>query len=232
VIREHANLAWEPDGDSRDIGTDSRSRRLREQTVRLTDPVTGEVLRVRRITIPLVKPNEKGETELHVLTNLPGTVAGTVVADLYTRRWTIETAFQRLAQDLRSEVDTLAYPKAALFGFCLGCVAYNAVSLVKAAMRATLGGKFVDEELSTYYLTLEVAQVSRGMEIAIPDEAWAVFRQMTRAEFVATAIELASGIQARRYTKHKRGPKKAQPKKTSGKHRPHVSTARVLAGQT
>ena len=109
---------------------------------------------VRRVIIPLRQKNEEGEASLQVLTNLSSAQAtAQQVADLYAKRWTVEHAFQQLTDDLRTEIDTLAYPKAALFGFCLACVAYNVVSLVKAALRATQEDKFVEEKLSMYYLS-------------------------------------------------------------------------------
>jgi hypothetical protein len=82
-----------------------------------------------------------------------------------------------------------------------------------------------------YYLTLEVARVSGGMEIAIPERAWDVFRRMTADEFRATLMELAERVRPAKYAKHKRGPKKKPAKKISGKRFHHVSTARILAGQ-
>ena len=57
------------------------------------------------------------------------------VASLYADRWTIETAFHHLTVALHCEVDTLGYPKAALFGFCMALVAYNVVALVKGGRR-------------------------------------------------------------------------------------------------
>ena len=123
----------------------------------------------------------------------------------------------------------MRYPKAALFGFCTACVAYNAVSVVKAAIRVAHGKKYVEEELSMYYLTLEVAQVTAGMTIAIPTENWEVFRTMYSKKFAATLVELAHRLDPRKYIKHKRGPKRKQPKKISGKTNHHVSTARILA---
>jgi hypothetical protein len=134
-----------------------------------------------------------------------------------------------LTDDLRCEINTLGYPKAALFGFCTACAAFNAVSMVKAAIRAAQGKKYVEEELSMYYLTLEVAQVSAGMMIAVPQENWKVFRTMTREQFAATLVDLARRLDPHKYTKHKRGPKRKQPKKISGKRNHHISTARILA---
>ena len=176
------------------------------------------------------KPTKDGETELHILTNLPPEAAGAVrIAELYADRWTIETAFQELTEDLRCEINTLGYPKAALFGFSTACVAYNAVSVVKGAIRAAQGKKYVEEELSMYYLTLEVAQVTAGMMIAVPVANWNVFRTMSREKFAATLVDLARRLDSRKYTKNKRGPKRKPPKKIRGKRNHHVSTARILA---
>ena len=80
-----------------------------------------------------------------------------------------------------------------------------------------------------YYLTLEVAQVATGMEIALGVESWEIFRQMSVAEFTTTLVAIAQRLDTKKYTKHKRGPKKKPPQKLSGKHSTHVSTARILA---
>lgn len=234
VIRQHAStLCYELKGKRRSAGRDGRGRDIYEQAIRLTDPETGETFNARRITIVLDEPNKDGETELHILTNLPKKAAKAVqIAELYADRWTIETGFQQLTDDLRCEINTLGYPKAALFGFCTACVAYNVVSVVKCALRAAQGKEYVDEKLSMYYLTLEVAQVTPGMMIAIPEEAWKTFRRMSHKKFATTLIDLAQRIDPRKYSKHKRGPKTKQPKKTSGKRIHHVSTARILAMRT
>jgi hypothetical protein len=44
-------------------------------------------------------------------------------------------------------------------------------------------------------------------------------------------VELARQMNTQKYTKHKRGPKKPQPKKISGKRHHHVSTARLIAAR-
>lgn len=81
----------------------------------------------------------------------------------------------------------------------------------------------------TYYLTLEVAQVATGMDIALGPDPWEIFQQMNTAEFAATLVTLAQHLDTAKYTKHKRGPKKQPPKRLSGKHHSHISTARILA---
>jgi Transposase DDE domain len=233
VIRQHSStLTWELKGQRRYAGKDQRGRALYEQAIALTDPDSEETMVVRRITIVLDRPTAKGETEIHILTDLPAEVADARrVAQLYADRWSIEGAFQRLAEDLRSEIDTLAYPPAALFGFAVAAVAYNTVALVKGALRAVWGEDFLKDKLSTYYLTLEVARVTPGLRIAAGPRAWAVFRTMSTAEFAATLVALAGQLDEGKFTKHKRGPKKKPPKKISGKRHHHVSTARLLAGR-
>jgi Transposase DDE domain len=231
VIRHHAsNVVGQPQGPRRGVGHDARGQALYEQTLCLTEPDTGATLVVRRSTVQLHTPTRDGDTELHILTNLPVREApAALISALDADRWTIETAFQHLTVDLACEVDTLGYPRAALFGFCVALVAYNVVALVKGALRAAHGAEYVKEQLSMYYLTLEVAQVTTGMEIAVEAEAWEVFRHMSTTEFTTTLVAIAQRLDTKKYTKHKRGPKKPPPNKLSGKRQTHVSTARILA---
>jgi Transposase DDE domain len=232
IIRQHASLPYQLLGPRRQVGQDGQQRAVYEQAVCLLDPHTGETQVVRRITIALLKPTKQGDTELHVLTNLPAEDAEAVqVADRYADRWTIEQAFQHLTEDLQCEMDTLGYPKAALFGFCVACVAYNVVSLVKSVIRAAWGRTYQEEQLSMYYLALEVAQVSTGLRIVIEPEQWGIFRTLNVQEFAEAMVELARQMNTQKYTKHKRGPKKPQPKKISGKRHHHVSTARLIAAR-
>lgn len=107
---------------------------------------------------------------MHILTNLPADqVSGVVVAECYRRRWTIENLFAEVTATLACEVNTLCYPKAALFVFSLALLASNAVAVVKASLRAVHGEKEADK-LSGYYLALEIKQVHEGMMIALPAE--------------------------------------------------------------
>ena len=58
-------------------------------------------------------------------------------------RW--RAAFGELATCLNGEVNTLGYPKAALFAFCVALVSYNVLSVVKAALRSVHGDEAVEE---------------------------------------------------------------------------------------
>ena len=62
-------------------------------------------------TIKLNQATRDGATIVHILTNLPRRVSGKRVADLYLKRWTVETAFQHLEAYFHSEINTLGYPK-------------------------------------------------------------------------------------------------------------------------
>jgi IS4 transposase len=234
IIRQHAStLSYELQGERRGVGTDAQGRRVYEQAACLTDPTTGETMIVRRITLALDKPTQRQETEIHLLTNVPAEDADALqIADLYRDRWTIEKAFWHLSQDLQSEINTLGYPKAALFGLCVALTAYNVVALVKGAIAAVWGHAFVREELSMYYLTLEVERVTTGMQIAVGPEEWTIFRTMTTEQFAETLRTVTAQMDLRKYTKSKRGPKKKPPHRISGKRNHHVSTARILALRT
>jgi IS4 transposase len=232
LVRQHAStLHWQLLGKRKSCGR-IETGRVYEQAMQLEDPPSGRSLLARRITLELDQPTREGETEIHLVTTLPASeVSAKQVARLYANRWTIERAFEDLAVALHSELNTLGYPKAALFGFCLGLVAYNAVSLVKAALRAVHGHEMVETEVSWYYLCLHLSRVYEGMMIAIPNKHWKVFGQLDERQMAATLKELASKIELRRFRKHPRGPKKPQPRKLSGAKTVHVSTARILAAR-
>jgi len=83
----------------------------------------GKTYTARRVIVRLKNPTRKGESELTILTNLPKEVANALkISELYRGRWGIETAFNDLEKHLHSEINTLGYPKAALFGFCMALV--------------------------------------------------------------------------------------------------------------
>ncbi|MEW6756419.1 MAG: transposase [Candidatus Latescibacterota bacterium] len=230
LTRQHGStLQWELVGKRKCRGRTATGV-VFEQTVHLHDATTGETLVARRITVELNEATRDGETEVHLLTNLPVEDAGAKqVANLYLHRWTIETMFQQLTVALRCEINTLGYPKAALFGFCLALVAYNAVSVVRAALRAVHGDAKVADEVSWHHLCHHISRVYGGMMIALPPDKWHIIRELSDAEFAELLKTLAGKINLRRFRKSRRGPKKPPPKKSSGAKIKHVSTARVLA---
>src|SRR5437762_11976819 len=101
----------------------------------------------------------------------------------------METAFQHLAVYFHSEINTLGYPKAALFGFCLALVAYNVLAVVMAALRGVHGQEKIDQEVSLYYVANAITTTSPGMLIAIPETERSVFSTISPSELARTLIE-------------------------------------------
>ena len=229
IIRQHAaNVPWKPVGRRRPQGR-CDSGKLYEQKVELRD-AQGNWSRARRITLQLDQPTRDGDWEIHIFTNLPKRVANAKqIATIYRKRWGVEIAFGELTTTLECEIDTLAYPKAALFAFCVAVVAYNILSLVKGALRSVHGADPIEAELSPYYVADEVAGTYRGMMIAIPEKHWHVFAMMSVRELATVLKALARNVQMAAFRKHPRGPKKPPNKKHYNKREPHVSTARILA---
>src|SRR5713101_4304923 len=118
-----------------------------------------------------------------------------------------------------------------LFGFCLALMAYNAVAVMKAALRAVHGHEKVHQDISSYYLALEISQTYDGMMVAIPSPHWSIFRRMNAQQLADALQDLAEHVNLRRYKKHPRGPKKKPTLRTAYKNGGHVSTAKILAKQ-
>ena len=123
-------------------------------------------------------------------------------------------------------MNTLGYPKAALFGFCLALVAYNMLAAVVMATLRSVHGETIDEELSLYYVAHDIAQTYHGMMIAIPEEEWRIFGRMHPAEMVATLRALAQKVHLQAYRKSPRGPPRRKCEGTTKS--PDVSTAQLL----
>ena len=230
LIRQHRQtLHYELLGERRKVGR-CPTGMVYEQKMRLTD-AEGHWMDVRRVTIELKKPTRDGDTEIHLLTNLPAKAASArSVADLYLRRWTVEKAFHELDQALHGEIKTLGYPGAALLSFCVALLAYNVISVVKSALAAVHKAEAKREDLSGYYLAGELAAAYHGMMIAVPAEEWTRhFASLSPAELARLLKTMAAKVRPDRFRKNIRGPKKPRPKRTSAKRRPHVSTARILA---
>jgi len=236
VTRLHGNMACQPRGERVLVGrTDTGT--VYEQLV-LVRGEGGRELRLRRVDVELDGATRDGDKVVSLLSNLPdegdergrGPAVGALrIAGLYLCRWRIETAFQELEGLLNSEVNALGYPKAALFGFCVALVLYNALSLMRAALAAVHGARKVEEEVSSYYIAAELETTTRGMMIAVPLEHWAVFGSMPPGQFLDVMRMLAGKFNLLHFKKHPRGPKKPQPKRTYDPAHPHVSTAKLLA---
>src|SRR5262245_63428736 len=123
---------------------------------------------VRLVRVRWNHPTEDGDWAVEILTILPAEVTdAATVAHLYLKRWKIEGAFHELTMALKCELNTLGYPRAALFGFAVAVAAYNVLAVLKAAMRAVHGEAKVQNEVSGYYVAWEWAVVYAGMMVAL-----------------------------------------------------------------
>ena len=228
IIRQHANMAICSEGARRRCGR-SDTGDVFEQTVQLKD-ASGGVMKARRIVIRLNKPTRDGDTEMSILTNLPKSVSSAVtVVRLYRKRWTVETMFQQLTDMLDGEIDSLAYPRAALLGFAIALAAYNVLSTVLAALRAKFGEEKVTQEVSSYYIANEVRAMLPGLQLVLDPEDWDIYAQMSPQRFADQMLSWAGHVRLSKYKRHPRGPKKPVPKRTRYAKKTHVSTARLLA---
>lgn len=222
LIRHHAATTLHP------LGRESRQRHHPDGTISEQRVRVG-VLECRCIIIRLKEPLRDGTTEIRLLTNVPrNRLSARKVSELYRTRWQIESAFQELTESLRCEIDTLGYPKAALFGFALAVVAYNVLVVTRTALAAGLGEEIGGEDaLSSYHMAVEVASVDKGLSIAVSASVWERFVAMTASEFAGWLYEVSLQIDWRRYRKRPRGPKKPVTVKRT-RRGAHRSTAREL----
>ena len=228
VIREHKKYPRQLLGKEKYIGK-VETGKVYEQKILVVD-YDGQEHTFRRIRVNLKKQTRDGDTDIYIISNLSKSKANAKkIAKLYRGRWTIETAFQHLSEHLNSEINTLGYPRAALFGFCVALVAYIIMSVIKSALGRVYGIDVIENQVSGYYLADEISGTYRGMTIAIDDAHWVIFQQMTPVKLVKVLKELAANVKLSAFRKHPRGPKKPQPKRNGSKNTPHVSTAKVLA---
>ncbi|BBL73011.1 transposase [Methylomagnum ishizawai] len=181
----------------------------------------------RLVRVELEQPTRDGDAFVDILTDLPADIPAATVADLYRRRWTLETAFQHVEKHFKSEIETLAYPKAALFGFALALVAYNLFSVMISALDCA-HGKPVSKDISGYYLSHEIAATFLALIQLSGVGDWLFVSEQTPAEFAAWLRETARNIPLRTLTKHPRGPKKPIDKPPYDPKQPHVSTYQLL----
>jgi hypothetical protein len=226
VVRRHKRLKIRVPGV---FGAEVETERgwVRECVVRIgSEP---RALTVRLVVVRLKEPTQDGDDEVEILTNLPGDVASAVrVSELYLTRWRIEGAFHELTMSLKCELNTLGYPRAALFGFCVAVAAYNVLSVLKASLGAVHGHEKVTREVSGYYMAQEWSVVYAGMMVALPDEQWSRFGAMSSHEIACCLREWAAKVNLKKFQKSvPRKPTQRKPPRIKDRST-HLSTARLL----
>jgi hypothetical protein len=228
VIREHAQAPVVSEGL---LGTRGRtdSGAVFEQSITLR--LDEREVKVRRIVLRLDAPTRDGDMDMSILTNLPARVAAVTVAELYRRRWTIESLFARVERNLQSELASLGYPGAAVFGFAVALVASNLFAVVQAVLRGAQKqheDKAISEmSLSEYSIVEDIRTVQPGMKVVLDEEHWHPFRDEPAPRLAKLLLRWAHHVDWRNFRKAVRGPK-VRRERTRFRHTPHVSTARLL----
>lgn len=229
VVREHEQTPFTPLEPMRAQGT-TETGGVAEPRIQVLGP-DGRPVVWRRIRVLLHQPTRDGDDRIYLWSPLPATGPARSVARPYRNRWRVETAFWHLAQDLNSEIKTLGYPRAALFGFGIGLVASNILAVLKAALRQVHGAAVIDTQRSGSSGADEVSGTYRGMMIAIPPPEGRVFRPLTVPEFADLLLDLARKVPLAKFRKHLRGPKKPRPPRPFDPQHPHQATAKLLAAR-
>ena len=202
IIRQHGRLKGELIGKRRKVGRTSGGTAY-EQQIRVGD------MTLRRVTVELDEPTRDGDTEIHLLTNLPKSKADACkVSDVYRQRWEIENSFYVLTTAFTCEVKSLSHPLAALFVFCTAMLAYNATDVMNVALSAVHGEEAVDE-LSAWSLSLEIAKATDGMNVALTPSDWQALLPKTATARAAFLKQVAATVNLKRHQKSHRGPKTA-----------------------
>lgn len=224
IIRQHGRLKGVLVGKRKRLGkTDSGV--VYEQSMKLS--VQDDAMTVRRITVELKEPTRDGESEIHVLTNLPAKVKGTTISDVYRLRWEEENAFHVLQMTLTCELASVGHPRAALLLFCMSMLAYNLRQVVFAALYAEHAEEQV-EQVSHFHISIEVARYTDGMLIALDEDDWKEFMPNSTKGIARVLRKIARNINIGDYKKNQRGPKKKKPHRSRNQKSSHVSTAKLL----
>ena len=222
IIRHHGRLKGELLGKRRCLGRTDTGVVYEQQF----KPSKTSDLTIRRITIELDEPTQDGDTEVHVLTNLPDTICGKHIVQLYPRRWDEEYGFYYLKTCYNSELKSIGHPLAALFIFAMTVYSYNIFQIIKATLYTEHDEDDV-ENLSHYNISCEIATNTPGMLIVLEDEDWIGLAPRSQAGLTRLLRQIAASIPIENYRKSKRGPKKPKKRKANQKSK-HASTGRLL----
>jgi len=229
VIREHAQVPVLSEGTLHERGrTDSGAVFEQRVTLRLD----AREVQARRVIIRLDTPTRDGDTEMAILTNLPASVTAEAIAELYRRRWTIESLFARVERNLQSELASLGYPGAALFAFAVALVASNIFAVVQAVLRGAQKqheDKAVSEMLlSEFAIVEDIRTMQPGMNVAVDEDHWRPFRDEPAPRFAKRLLQWAAHVDWRNFRKAVRSKPKVRRERTRFRNTPHVSTAKLL----
>lgn len=225
VIRHHGRLKGELVGNPKKTGKID-SGPVSEQAMKIQEGQN--TLEIRRVTVHLSEPTRDGDTEIHILSNVPAKDASACkLAEMYRQRWEIENAFYLLTTTLTCEMKSNCHPRCALFLFCMAMFAYNCRQVLLAALFAEHDQEDV-EQMSQYQVAIDTVSPMDGMCTAINEQEWDELMPTTEKGIAAFLRRVSRRVDIRAYRKSVRGPKKPKPPRKRCKAGTHVSTHRLL----
>lgn len=228
LIRQHGRFKGVLVGKRRKIGRSSTGT-VYEQLIKTSS--APDALVMRRITVELDKPTRDGDTEIHLLTNLPDEVDAIAIAEAYRRRWEEETGFYYLTTTMTCELKSVGHPQAALLLFCMAMMAFNVRQTIFAALYAVYTQEEVDA-VSHHALSVEVSRYTDGMLVVLDDAYWQRLIGRTAATQAEQLRKLAGHVNLSNYRKRPRGPKIKKSKPPQTRRKNHVSTGKLLKQST
>jgi hypothetical protein len=223
IVRHHGGVGLTSRGERRDCGRVGTGR-VYETRVRYARTQW----EFRLVEVELDRPTREGQRTIGVLTDVPEeTLSAVQVAAKYHERRTIETAFQELAEGLRGEVETLAYPKAALFAFGLAVSMYNLLQVIRQAIERQAQPE-ARVDVSAVLLGQEVSSYAAGLGAALEQNPQLPTPGWTATQLRAWVNELAARLAGPRYARSKRGHRKQPGPKSKPAKGSHTATARIL----
>ena len=225
AIRQHGRLKGELIGKRKRCGHAPHGI-VYEQKLRIGDGEQSMI--VRRITVELAEPTRDGETEIHILSNVPIQDASAIrLASLYHQRWEIENAFHILTMTLTCELKSLGQPRAALFLFCMAMLAFNTRQVLLGALFAEHDPDDV-ERMSQFQVAKAIVGPMEGLLTAVPEQEWQALVPQSLSGCAVFLLEVSRFVDVKSYRKSVRGPKKKPPTRKRCKAGTHVSTFKLL----
>ena len=201
--------------------TDNWGRSCADETGWLGKPHSKASIRVRRITV-----KRDHAADLILVTSLLNTKRFNAadILDLYSLRWTIETAFQHVTKefDLRHMIGSTA--EATLFQFAISLVIYNVMRLIQA--HVSQAREISPEDLSLPKIAHTARKQMSCLTVLVP-AGQAADQIQSRKQSAAQVARRLSRLWDQDWIKarKKKRTTKAPPKKQSG---PHTSVYRQM----
>jgi len=215
VVRYHPKVHFHVDPEVAAVeSTDSQGRSCVNEIGWLGKPHTETCIRVRRITVK----RDNAEDLILVTSLLNAKQFSTAdILDLYSLRWTIETAFQHVTKefDLRRMIGSTA--EATLFQFAISLEIYNVMRLIQA--HVSQARKISPEDVSLPKIADTTRKQLACLTVLVPADQAANTIQSGK-QTAAQIAELLKRLWEPRWVKakKKRTNTNAPPNKQSGAH--------------